>query len=129
MARTKGSVNKNKDFLMKRLQDMYGEDFDPILMAAKNAYEMNNLAQLELTEEQMAEMDGVDLVRVTEAVFNRKKECVTAFDRIAQYVQPKLKAVEIDMTVSGDEENPLVITHDMTDEAAELLYREMCNNQ
>ena len=93
--RPKGSQSKNKDFLMKRLQDMYGKDFDPIMMAAKNAHEMNNLAQLELTKEQMEEMDGVDLLNFTDAVFARKKECVNAFDKIAQYVQPKLKAVEI----------------------------------
>ena len=93
--RPKGSQSKNKDFLMKRLQDMYGKDFDPVMMAAKNAYEMNKLAQLELTDEQMADMDGRDILQATEAVFMRKKECVNAFDKIAQYVQPKLKAIEI----------------------------------
>jgi hypothetical protein len=93
--RPKGSSSKNKEFLMKRLQDMYGEDFDPIMMAAKNAYEMNQLSELELTPEQMEEMDGKDLLNFTDAVFNRKKECVTAFDKIAQYVQPKLKAIEL----------------------------------
>jgi acyl-[acyl carrier protein]--UDP-N-acetylglucosamine O-acyltransferase len=103
--RPKGSQSRNKDFLMKRLQDMYGEDFDPIMMAAKNAHEMNGLAQLELTEEQMRDMDGEALLNFTDAVFARKKECVNAFDKIAQYVQPKLKAIELtaDIEVSSHE--------------------------
>ena len=63
--------------------------------AAKNAKEMNDLAQIELTKEQMKDMEGKDLLNFTDAVFNRKKECVNAFDKIAQYVQPKLKAIEI----------------------------------
>ena len=95
MGRPANVPNKNKDFLLKRLQDLYGEDFDPIMMAAKNAKEMNDLAQIELTKEQMKDMEGKDLLNFTDAVFNRKKECVNAFDKIAQYVQPKLKAIEI----------------------------------
>ena len=105
MARPANSSDKNRKFLLNRLQDMYGKDFDPIMMAAKNAKEMNDLAQIELTEDQMAEMEGKDLLNFTDAIFARKKECVAAFDKIAQYVQPKLKAIEIsgDLEISSHE--------------------------
>jgi len=127
--RPKGKESKNTKFLLNRLQDMYGEDFDPIMMAAKNAYEMNGLAQLELTKEQMEDMEAADLIRVTEAIFNRKRECVNAFDKISQYVNPKLKAIEVDMTVKGDKENPIEIKHGLDDELAEQLYRDLCDNE
>ena len=32
-----GSPNKNKAFLLNRLQDMYGDDFHPIMRMAENA--------------------------------------------------------------------------------------------
>lgn len=93
--RPAGVPNKNKDFLLKRLQEMYGEDFNPIMMAAKNAVEMNKLAELTLTQDQMDEMEGEKLISYTEAVFSRKKECVSAFEKIGQYINPKLKAIEL----------------------------------
>ncbi len=129
MARPANSSDKNRKFLLNRLQDMYGKDFDPIMMAAKNAKEMNDLAQIELTKEQMEDMDGVELLSFTDTVFARKKECVAAFDKIAQYVQPKLKAIEVDMTLGGDKENPIEIKHSMDPEMAEQLYRELCGHE
>ena len=39
-----GSPNKNKRFLLNRLQDMYGKDFHPIMKMADNAININELA-------------------------------------------------------------------------------------
>lgn len=86
--RPKGSANKNKEFLNKRLRDMYGDDFDPIIKAAQNAVRMESIA---------SNLEGTD------DEFNCRKECVNAWDKIAQYVTPKLKAVE----VSGNSDAPL----------------------
>ena len=47
MARTKGAVGKNKAFLMSRLQDMYGEQFHPILRIAENANRLDELSRVE----------------------------------------------------------------------------------
>lgn len=77
MARTHGSTNKNKAFLLNKLKEMYGDDFDPIIRMAEQATRLHALA-IDSEEGSKALMDSV-----------------TAWDKIAQYVQPKLKAVEI----------------------------------
>lgn len=101
--RPKGSRNRNVKFLHQRLKEMYGEDFDPVMMAAKNAYEMNKMASFDLTEEDMEGMEVAEKIKLTDISFNRKKECVNAWEKIAQYVAPRLKAIEH----SQDPENPI----------------------
>ena len=91
MASREGSPNKNKAFLMKRLQDMYGEDFHPILSMAKNACEYQK------TIDKLDEDTRLPLL----------PEANKLWESIAQYVEPKLKAVEI----SGNAENPLEHKH------------------
>lgn len=61
-----GSPNKNKAFLLKRLQDMYGEDFHPIMQ----------MAEIASTEE------------------NDIRLRFDAWKEIAKYTEPQLKAVE-----------------------------------
>ena len=70
---------------MKRLQDMYGEDFDPILKMAENAVKMQEMAEKHKDDE-----------------FAQRKECVIAWEKIGQYVMPKLKAVEVTGEGGGD---------------------------
>lgn len=89
MASREGSPNKNKQFLLKRLQDMYGNEFHPIMNMAKNAYEFQELVD---TKDGEPEFRGRDLI-----------EANKLWEGIAQYVEPKLKAVEI----SGNPDNPL----------------------
>ena len=76
---------KNKAFLLNRLQAMYGEDFHPIMKMAENA----NRAQ-ELIEEYDDSED-----KDPQALFAGLKFAVDAWDKIAQYTEPKLKAVEV----------------------------------
>ena len=54
---------------------MYGDDFHPIMSAAANAYRMNQIAE--------KSDDIQDLERASKA-----------WDRIAEYTEPRLKAVE-----------------------------------
>ena len=67
MARTVGSTNKNKDRLWKALKAEYGEEFDPIMRMAEIAANPENDDALKLS----------------------------AWKEVAQYVYPKLKAVEV----------------------------------
>lgn len=67
---------RNKKFLMNRLQDMYGDDFHPIMRMAENAVELQEAAQ--------REGDPASL-----------KAAIDGWDRIAKYVEPQLKAVDI----------------------------------
>jgi hypothetical protein len=93
MARPEGLPNKNKQFLLKRLQEMYGDDFHPILNMAKNAYEFQQTVDDKSGE---PEFRGRDLI-----------EANKLWEGIAQYVEPKLKAIEH----SGDAENPIEHKH------------------
>ena len=72
--------------MMKRLQDMYGEEFHPIMKMAENAVTLDRLA---------AEEPDVQTLRAS----------VDAWDRIAQYTEPKLKAMEI----TGEDGGPINI--------------------
>lgn len=83
---TKRGNGRNKAFLMKRLEDMYGEDFHPIMNMAAIAVQLQEVAT--------AEPEAANL-----------KAALDGWDKIGQYVQPKLKAIEI----SGDPDNPLEI--------------------
>ena len=71
-----GIPNKNKKFLLARLQDMYGEQFHPILKMAEAASKLDYIA----------EEEG-DVTALNAAV--------NTWSKVAEYTEPKLKAVEI----------------------------------
>ena len=77
MASRAGSSNKNKAFLLKRLQDMYGDDFNPVMKVAENAVKLQEAADVD-----------PDKYEVRVAALN-------GWDKVAQYVEPKLKAMEL----------------------------------
>ena len=93
MPSRKGSPNKNKTFLLNRLQDMYGKDFHPILRMAENADRMQTL---------LDEVDPDDKA----ILFQGLKTAVDAWEKVAAYTEPKLKAVEH----TGPDGGPLQIT-------------------
>ena len=70
-----GRPNKNKAFLLNRLQDMYGEDFHPIMKMAENA--------ILLQAEAEKELDAAKL-----------KTAVDTWDKVAKYKEQKLTAIE-----------------------------------
>lgn len=86
MGRPLNSANKNKDFLNSRLQAMYGKDFDPIMKMAEQAVRIHN---------QTSDVSDIEDL----------KSSIDAWDKIAQYTTPKLKALE----VSGDGDNGEII--------------------
>lgn len=103
MAREAGIPNKNKRGLKAQLKQAYGEDFDVIMMMANNAKKLYDLIPDTPT------IDDIDLISQTTA----------QLDKVAQYVEPKLKAIEI----SGNPENPLeVVTRELspTERAARI---------
>ena len=71
-----GSPNKNKKFLLNRLQDMYGYDFHPIMKMADIAVRLHELAIQ------------------TQSVSDLKCS-IDAWDKIAHYTEPRLKAVDL----------------------------------
>ena len=94
-----GSPNKNKAFLLSRLQEMYGDQFHPIMRMAEQAAKLHNLAS------NSEERDDL-------------KSSIDAWDKIAQYTEPKLKATEIDMLadVTIDHPNTIRLVAELPDE-------------
>lgn len=94
-----GSPNKNKAFLLSRLQEMYGDQFHPIMRMAEQAAKLHNLAS------NSEERDDL-------------KSSIDAWDKIAQYTEPKLKATEIDLLadVTVDHPNTIRLVAELPDE-------------
>jgi hypothetical protein len=67
---------KNEKFLLKRLEKMYGEEFDPIMQIAKNAHRLQKIA------------DDSDSDANTQIDANKE------WERMAQFTHPKLKSIE-----------------------------------
>jgi hypothetical protein len=87
MASRAGSPNKNKAFLLNRLKDMFGKDFDPIIRMSEQAAELHKLAR-----------ENHDVPSY--------KASIDAWDKVAVYVEPKLKSVVHQL---NDPHDPLVI--------------------
>lgn len=86
MARPKGSVARSKTRLVSLLRQQYGEDFHPIMRMAKHAVELDRL--IEESPQEAAE-NGVS-----------RMDAINAWDKVAAYTEPKLKALEITAEVS-----------------------------
>jgi hypothetical protein len=99
MARPLGSSNKNKAFLLNRLQEMFGEEFHPIMRMAENAATLHEQAR--------ATMDTADL-----------KSSIDAWDKIAAYTEPKLKASEVSLeaNIRATEVDMTGVSEDVADD-------------
>ena len=75
-------MNRNSKFLLNRLQDMYGEQFDPVMKMAQQAVKLDELAE-------------------SEPSVSNQKESIKAWGKIAEFVSPKLKAVELNTGDTG----------------------------
>ena len=113
MPTRKGVPNRNKQFLLNRLQDMYGDDFDPVMRMAENAFKLQNWAD-EINDNIQSARDGNDgdatASDITSMIANQGKALTTALDawgKIAEYTTPKRKAIEIsgelDVAVSHED--------------------------
>jgi hypothetical protein len=103
-----GSPNKNKKFLLARLQDMYGEQFHPIMKMAEAASKLDCIA----------EQEG-DVAALTAAL--------NGWGKIAEYTEPKLKAVEVradDSTIVRVSRRRFDGTTDEIDSDAMMLLEE-----
>lgn len=78
----RGKPNLPKKMLLNRLQDIYGESFHPIMRMADNAAKMEQLIE---------RVDPDDV----EQLFVAYKSSIDAWGKIAEYTEPKMKAVEI----------------------------------
>ena len=82
MADRTGSKNKNKVFLLNRLKDMYGEQFDPVMRAAALAFQFDALLD-----------DKPELIPIA----------IDKWLKVAEFTNGKVSAI----TISQDPDNPL----------------------
>ena len=82
MPSRKGSPNKNKAFLLNKLQEMYGDDFNPVLRMAENAVELQKLADIDSDA-------------------TTRKAALDGWDKDDNNIEPKLKAVEVSGELEG----------------------------
>ena len=100
MGNRAGSPNKNKAFLLNRLQDMYGEDFHPIMKIAANCNELQiGLDEMEAPDEDASLEQLIDYREGRVAAITRAN---AEWSRIAEYTEPKLKAIELVADVGID---------------------------
>ena len=85
MPRESGIPNKNKRGLKSRLKKEYGEDFDVIMMMGRNCKQLFDMIPDNPTVE--------DIDTIIDAN--------TQLDKLAQYVEPKLKAIEVSGNVDS----------------------------
>jgi len=79
-----GTTNKNKQFLLKRLQAMYGDDFHPIMEIAKNCVVLQKQA---------------DNLEDPDQRYSALKSANAEWSRMAEYTEPKLRAIEVDASI------------------------------
>lgn len=89
-----GSPNKNKQFLLNRLQDMYGDDFHPIMKMAENAVTLQKIADEHKEDMVTLGKDDDGNVAIISAS-GSANAALQAWDKIAPYTEPKLKALEV----------------------------------
>jgi hypothetical protein len=93
---------------------MYGEDFNPIIKAAENAVRMQSIADDAQKKLKDNDVDVELKIAISSNEFNQRKECVAAWDKIGQYVTPRLKAVEV-VDEEGNNALPKFITINVVD--------------
>lgn len=104
MPRETGSVNKNRAFLIKKLKEMFGKDFDPIIRASEQATRLHAMA-----------MDADDPKTV--------KDSIDSWLKIGEFVMPKMRAME--MSMDDDTVEALKTISEKMDHAeASRIYQE-----
>ncbi|MFW0776090.1 MAG: hypothetical protein ACN2B6_00020 [Rickettsiales bacterium] len=101
MTRAAGIPNKNKRGLRAELKKQYGKEFDVIMMMAENCNTLHKVAKAHQPEGAVTIGDAGLIDATTSA-----KTAIDALEKLAQYVEPKLKAVE----VTGEGGEPLSVT-------------------
>lgn len=96
----KGTINKNKQFLLSRLQDMYGDDFHPIMRIAENCHVVQKAAD-DIVVPALPEKPDADDIKERQENVDRMitalKGANYEWSRLAEYTEPKLKAIEINL--------------------------------
>ena len=111
--RPQGSLSKNSKYLLNRLKEMYGKDFEPILKMAENADTMQKVVNA--IAEQAFDTDGTIIEDKLLPLLAALEKSINSWDKVGAYTNAKLKAIEH----SQDPDNPL------TESTTEALERRL----
>ena len=94
------SVNKRR--AKRQLKEIYGEQFDPLILMCSNAMRLQaSVDELwsdegpERLTDESEDNDGNTVVSRQVARHQATLDVIGVWDRCAQYLQPKLKAIEV----------------------------------
>jgi predicted DNA-binding protein (MmcQ/YjbR family) len=79
MSGKKGMVHKNRQFLLNRLQDMYGEHFDPVIQMSENAVKIQALVDSVLDDLEVTLKEKLEVLILA----------INAWEKPAQYTNAK----------------------------------------
>ena len=85
MPSREGSPNRNKRLAIRKLKDIYGEDFDPLQKMAEVAVAMHKVVMAKPVNDGHAH---------SEPTLTDYKLLGDMWEKVAQFVTPKLKAIE-----------------------------------
>lgn len=97
--RAAGIPNKNKRGLKAELKKAYGKDFDVVMMMARNCLTLHDIALQHsegLVTSGESEQGNGQIIDASSSA----KLANEALDKLAQYVEPKLKAIEVSGAVA-----------------------------
>jgi len=102
MARPIGALDKNKVFLLNKLKDMYGEQFDPIMRAAALANRLDTLIQ---EQDAIAAQlkDPSDKLEAEQKTVGLILQTIDKWLKVGEFTNGKVSAI----TLSQDPDNPL----------------------
>ena len=128
-----GSANKNKERLFKALQQEYGEMFSPIMKMAEHATAIHeyaisveeHLADIEEAiitadnEGQTGSVERLEKVLTKITLISARMTSMEAWEKIAPYIDYKLKAIEHSGEIDINE------LRDLTDMQLKKRYQEL----
>ena len=91
--RQKGTPNRGKNALKANLAKLYGNDFCAVSKIAHNAVILQHRVDEAEAERLKPVEDGEE--PSPGATLEMLRETVNAWEKVAQYVEPKLKAIEV----------------------------------
>lgn len=105
MGRPTGSPNRNKQFLRNRLADMFGQDLHPIIKMVKNCIEIQDAAEaIEIPNKNAFLSDTEALDSAIQGRMAALKSANAEWSRVAEYLEPKLKSIEVIAEIEVEED-------------------------
>lgn len=92
--RTQGAIGKDKRLAIRKLKEIYGEHFDPLMMACEAAMHIHVDMTTMYAEDAEEDLEPSEILLLHRARTQLSIQSVSAWIACAQFTTPKLKPVE-----------------------------------